>query len=326
MRSHGRNVLVGLLATLASNASATTQVHYVMGTFLRVVVDDEVPPAVFDGCFARARSLDRTFSRFDPSSELARLNAAGGGSASDEFRDVLARAIILAEETGGSFDVTVGAVTALWRMPHAPDHASIVSARRTVGRIAVEGARVRFAPGMQLDFDGFVKGVAVDACVAALRAAGVTRALVSFGESSLYGLGAPRGAPAWWLDVRGPDPDVAVARLALLDRAAAVSAVFGGAGHPPFARAHVVDPRSARPLTDDVVSVVVAPGAADAEAWAKAVLVGGAAGIATAEAGGEIQAARLARDGVALGAAMRATRALRVLARARPLGGEVALR
>jgi hypothetical protein len=28
-------------------------------------------------------------------------------------------------------------------------------------------------------------------------AAGVTRALVSFGESSLYGLGAPRGADAW---------------------------------------------------------------------------------------------------------------------------------
>src|SRR6185436_13752349 len=181
--------LVGLLATVVSTASATTQMHYVMGTFLRVVVDDEVPPVVFDGCFARARELDRTFSRFDPASELVRLNASGGGPASDDFRRVLARATVLTLATGGTFDVSVGAVTALMRLPGPPDRASLASARRTVGRIAVEGDRVRLAPGTQLDFDGFVKGVAVDACVAALRAAGVTRALVSFGESSLYGLG-----------------------------------------------------------------------------------------------------------------------------------------
>src|SRR6185503_20639391 len=99
--------------------------------------------------------------------------------------------------------------------------ASLASARRTVGRVAVERDRVRLAQGTQLDFDGFVKGVAVDACVAELRAVGVARALVSFGESSLYGLGAPRDASAWWLDVRGPDPEVAVARLGLRDRAAA---------------------------------------------------------------------------------------------------------
>ena len=312
---------MGLLAAFASTASATTQVHYVMGTFLRVVVDDDVQPSVFDECFARARALDRTFSRFDPTSELVRLNATGGGSASDVFRDVLARATVLTRATRGTFDVSVGAVTALWRQPGSPDPASLASARGTVGGVAIEGDRVRLAPGTALDFDGFAKGVAVDACVAALRAAGVTRALVSFGESSLYGLGAPRGESAWWLDVRGPDPEVAVARLGLRDRAAAVSAVFGGSGH--VARAHIVDPRSARPLTDDVVGVVVALDAAGAEASAKAVLV---AGIAAAEGAGDIQAARFARGGVAIGAAMRATRALRVLARARPLGGEVALR
>ena len=46
-----------------------------MGTFLRVVVDDDAPPAVFAECFARARTLDRTLSRFDPASEPARVRA-----------------------------------------------------------------------------------------------------------------------------------------------------------------------------------------------------------------------------------------------------------
>ena len=319
-------MVVGLVASLVPVASATTQIHYVMGTFLRVVVDDDVPPAAFDGCFARARDLDRTFSRFDPASELTRLNAHGGGPASHQLRAVLGRAVALAHATGGAFDVSVGAVTALWRRPTPPSAAEIRAARRSIGRVAMEGERVVVAPGTQLDFDGFVKGVAVDECVAALRAAGVTRALVSFGESSLYALGAPRGAADWQLDVRGADPDLVVARLGLRDRAAAVSAVFGGEGRRGGRRGHVVDPRSGRPLDEAAASVVVASSAADAEAWAKAVLVGGAAGLAAAEARGGVQAAHFGSDGVAVGPALRAAGALQVLARPRRLRGEVALR
>jgi FAD:protein FMN transferase len=306
---------------LASSAAASTQVHYVMGTFLRVVADDAAPPAVFDECFARARALDRTFSRFDQASELVRLNASAGGPASVEFRRVLDRAIELARATDGTFDPTVGAVTALWRGPARPDVAAVAAARWTVGHVAVDGERITLGPGTVLDFDGFAKGVAVDACVDALHTAGVTRALVSFGESSLYGLGAPRGADAWTVEVRGPDATVVVGRLALRDRGASVSAVFGGDGR----RAHVVDPRTGVPLREDAVSVIVAPNATDAEAWSKAALVAGPAGVRIAERGG-VEAARLDRRGVAIGASMRAAGSLSMFDRPRALGGEVALR
>ena len=316
-----RPLLLAAAFLLASTAGASTQVHYVMGTFLRVVVDDDVPPSAFDGCFARARALDRTFSRFDPASELVRVNAAAGGPASAEFRDVLVRGLALARATGGTFDPSVGAVTALWRAPARPAADAVAAARRTVGRVAVDGDRVMLGQGTVLDFDGFAKGVAVDACVDALRTAGVTRALVSFGESSLYGLGAPRDADAWTLDVRGPDPDVVVGRLALRDRGASVSAVFGGDGR----RAHVVDPRTGARLRGHAVSVIVAPSATDAEAWSKAALVAGPAGVRIAERGG-VEAARLDRRGVAMGASMRAARSLRMFDRPRTLAGEVALR
>ena len=317
-----RALVFAAAVLLATSAAASTQVHYVMGTFLRVDVDDDAPPAVFDECFARARALDRTFSRFDPTSELVRLNASAGGPVSPAFRAALDRALALARTTDGAFDPSVGAVMALWRAPERPDASAIAAARRTVGRVAVDGDRVSLGPGTALDFDGFAKGVAVDACVDALRAAGVTRALVSFGESSLYGLGAPRGKAAWTLDVRGPDPDVAVGRLALRDRGAAVSAVFGGAGR----RAHVVDPRTGALLHDAAASVIVAPTATDAEAWAKAVLVAGPAGVRDAERHGGVEAARLDRGGVAMGASMRAARSLRTFDRPHALGGEVALR
>lgn len=318
-------VLALVFATWSAAAHATTQMHYVMGTLLRVVVDDEVDLARFDACFDRARALDRMLSRFDPASELVRLNDAGGGPATPAFRGILAQALALGTATDGTFDVSVGAVTALWRTAGtAPSARAVAAARASVGRVAVDGDRVVLGPGTRLDFDGFAKGVAVDECVAGLRRAGVTRALVSFGESSLYGIGAPHGADAWTFDVRGPDPGVVVARLRLRDRAAAVSAVYGGAGGR--AHGHVVDPRTGRPLTDDVASVVVAPSAADAEAWAKTVLVRGPGGIAEAERTGGIQAARLGRASASIGRAMRAGRTLRVLADARPLGGEAELR
>jgi thiamine biosynthesis lipoprotein len=310
--------LAVVLALPASAARAATQVHYVMGTLLRVDVDGDVAPAVFAPCFAAARALDRTFSRFDPASELVRVNAAGGGPASPSFRAGLDAAMALARATGGTFDVTVGASTALWRRPRPPARGEVAAARASVGDVRIEDDRVTLGAGTRLDFDGLAKGLAVDECVAALRRHGVTRALVSFGESSLYAIGAPRGAAAWSLDVRGIDPAFAVARLALRDEAAAVSSVFGGAGRRTAGGCgHVVDPRSGRCLSDEAVSVVVAPRAADAEAWAKAVLVGG-----VHDDG--LVAARIARDGVALTGPMRER--LHVHARPRPLAGEVDLR
>ncbi|MGH7895998.1 MAG: FAD:protein FMN transferase, partial [Candidatus Binatia bacterium] len=65
-------------------ATATTQVHYVMGTYLAVTVDDGAPASMLAECFAEARALDRLFSRYDEASELTRLNAEGGGTASPE--------------------------------------------------------------------------------------------------------------------------------------------------------------------------------------------------------------------------------------------------
>jgi thiamine biosynthesis lipoprotein len=317
-----RRLLTSLLVLVASTATATTQVHYVMGTMLRVDVDDDVALDAFAPCFAAARDLDRTFSRFDPTSELARLNAAGSGTASEGFRRAVEHARELTRATHGAFDVSVGALSALWRAPDAPGRAAVVAARRTIGKVAVTGDRIVLGPGTQLDFDGFAKGLAVDACVAALRRAGITRALVTFGESSLYALGTPHDAPAWPVRVRGVEPSRAVARIALRDEAAAVSAVYGGEGRrTPAQRGHILDPRSGTCLADDAVGVVVAATAAAAEAYAKMVLVDGPRAAETAGAGG---AARITRAAVATSASMRDR--LRVYAHPQPIAGDVALR
>ncbi len=286
----------------ATWAAARTQVHYVMGTYLRITAEGASAAAAMTDCFRDARRLDDVFSRWSDASELSRLNAAAPDTraVSADMAALLARALELAAATDGAFDVRVGPLTALWRRPMPPTEAEVRAARAAAGSDAVRirGDRVALAAGARLDFDGIAKGWAVDACAARLRAAGVTSALVSLGESSLFALGAPADDARWRLAVRGPDPETSVGWLGLRDAGASVSATYGSEGKRAGHVAHVLDPHTGRPLADDAVAVVVAPSATDAEAWTKALLVWGRDGVARARAAGATAAIHLTADAI----------------------------
>src|SRR5437867_2144864 len=59
--------------------SEITEVHYVMGTYLRITAqhgDVTEARSAMRRCFAATRNFDERFSRFDSESELSRLNSA----------------------------------------------------------------------------------------------------------------------------------------------------------------------------------------------------------------------------------------------------------
>ena len=304
--------LLGTLLLVPSivRAAPIVELHYVMGTYLRITAPAAARPAMRQ-CFREARRLEEVFSRFDPTSELTRVNAAAGPTrVTPDFALLLARSQRLAAATDGAFDVTVGAVTALWRREAPPSDEELALARGGVGSVhaTLDGATLVRAPSTRLDFDGIAKGWAVDACTRLLRAAGVRSALVSFGESSIAALGHPSGAPDWTLGVRGAEPDDRVGRLHLRDLAVSVSATYGATGRQPGRVAHIVDPHTGRPLVDEAVGLVVARSATDAEAWSKALLVWGAGGVARIEALGAAGAVYVGPAGIRRGAAAGAAR------------------
>lgn len=277
-------VAVALLMGHRASAEAITEVHYVMGTYFTITIDHPDPVAgrtAMRRCFTAAREGERRFSRFDPTSELSRLNATVDGGAvtvSPEMAALLRRAMLLQTATAGSFDVRVGALTQLWRTVATwPTQAIIDRARPSASEpLELRGRTLLRTRGVRIDLDGIAKGWAVDRCVARLRAAGITRALLSLGESSLYAVGAPAGARGWELILRSLDVSRALGTLTLRDQAASVSAVFGherrvGGRHV----GHIVDPRTGWPLTTPAMAVVVSATATDAEAYSKAFLISG---------------------------------------------------
>jgi thiamine biosynthesis lipoprotein len=274
------------LAAGAAPATPVSEVHYTMGTYFSIRTEGmpEAPArAAMRQCFTEARRLEGIFSRFDRDSELSRLNAnneADRARLSETMADLLRRALLLRDATDGTFDVTIGALTALWRDSVTWPPAAAV--RRDGIGDRVERVRlhdrelVRVRPGVELDFDGVAKGYAVDRCVALLRAAGVARALVSLGESSQYALGAAEGQKGWQVLVRGTDPGTVLGTLELRDQALSASAVLGHSRELAGRRVgHIIDPETGRPLRANALAIVVADNATDAEAYSKAVLIWG---------------------------------------------------
>jgi thiamine biosynthesis lipoprotein len=297
-----------LLLPRLLSATLVTEVHYVMGTYLRATVehaDVQQARRAMRMCFATARREDERCSRFDAGSELARLNAGSASTikVSAEMAALLRRAQALRVATDGAFDVSVGALTALWRGATAWPRASVVGQAQAsvgAGALHLSGTTLTRRRGVRIDLDGIAKGWVIDRCVAQLRGAGIRRALLSFGESSWYAMGAQPGASAWAVEVRALDGAGSLGTLQLRDQALSASAVFGHEWQIAGRRVgHIVDPHSGYPLTKTAMAVVVAASATDAEALSKALLVRNAAALPGRTPGGRVYGALLVRpDGI----------------------------
>jgi len=313
---------LALAAALAGCAKAPSALQapavvsdgrYAMGTVLEITVvapDEAAGRAAIAEAFAVARALEALLSNWNPDSALMHLNAAAGRGpqrVDPELARVLAASRALSGRTRGAFDITVGPLVQLWRTAgergRLPTGAERRRARAAVGADGVSadpdaGTAEIARAGASVELGGIAKGWALDRMAERLRAAGVAAALLSFGQSSLWAIGAPPREPGWRLLVR--DPAGGFAGVATLrDRAVSVSDSVGQWTEIGGRRyGHVIDPRSGEPLVRTAQAVVLAPDAASAEAFSKALLVlSPAEGVALLEAEPGCEALLLEGDG-----------------------------
>lgn len=254
-----------------------------MGTDLEIVALADAPEAAIIALDV-LRAWDARFSRFRPDSELSRLNAAAGWpvAVTQEMLAVVGAALDAARATDGLFDPTLlphllhhGYDRTFLELPaDAPAPAGPPPRTGAWREIELDAARgtIRLPVDAGLDLGGIAKGMAVDAAVAAIVAAGIEVVAVSAG-GDLAVAGTPPGGDAWLiaLDETGPEPIV----VALASGALCTSSVTrrrwvrGGQ-----ARHHLLDPRTGEPATSDLRAVTVLAGdARQAEVAAKVALL-----------------------------------------------------
>ena len=133
-----------------------------------------------------------------------------------DVRDVLRQARQISEWTGGTFDVTFGALTDVWKFDHDQDNsvptADAIHARLPLidyRQIEIDdraGTVFLKRKGMKIHLGGIGKGYAVDRALAILRSAGLRDFMIQAG-GDLYVGGHKDGRP-WRLginDPRGPE-------------------------------------------------------------------------------------------------------------------------
>jgi thiamine biosynthesis lipoprotein len=221
--------------------------HYIMGTLLDCTLFD-LPAAqgrclLFQGVH-EVRRLELLLSLYDADSALSRLNRQAGRGpvqVAPELWQLLCLCAAFTRQTDGTFDVSTGALachesTALSRVSgHVPCPAFDLSA----------DGRVELAPGACLDLGGIGKGYAVDRLIALFQAAGVSRAFINFGESSLYTLGTPPEAQGWPILVRGLAQEEVLGVLWCQDGALSTSHSLGK--RLVTGASHILDPRTGLP-------------------------------------------------------------------------------
>jgi len=260
-----------------------------MGTVLEIALvvraaEEAQARALLERAFAEVERLESVLSTWRPESDASRLNRAAGQGpvrVDPDLVAVLARARDGSALTAGAFDLTVGPLVALWReaarRDRLPSPAELAAAREKVGAHRIRlpgGSRAELpAPGMAVDLGGIGKGYALDRVAALLGEAGVDAALLSFGQSSVRGIGRPPGAPGWRLALRAQAGGRPLT-VTLRDRSLSVSSSLGQAFEIAGERfGHVVDPRSGQALRRAARALVVAPDATRAEVLSTALVV-----------------------------------------------------
>lgn len=224
-----------------------------MGTRFDVILrgdEFEHLDAVAVAMLEEVQRLDGVLSRFDPRSEIARINREAAHHPVKVDREVFA----LLEQceqarlmTDGYFDVTLGASLLL----------------------DVERCTVQFPkPDVAIDLGGIGKGYALDCGREIVRRFHVERALLQGGTSSVLAI----GEDTWPVDVRHPLRfDQIVARLELANCGLSCSAIR----HAHQMESDVLNPLTQTPLDGNSACVVLAATATTAEIFSTALLAMG---------------------------------------------------
>jgi thiamine biosynthesis lipoprotein len=245
-----------------------------MGTIAEFAVvhpDPREAEWAIDAAVEELRWVERTMTRFDDQSDIGRANLFAARRPVVVTADtalVVLEALRWADATNGMYDPAAGQIVKLWDVNHRheppPESSLSVLAGRQlhrqveVGRHRGEPVLVYHDADVTLDLGAIAKGYAVDRAVDALRARGITQAVVNAG-GDLYALGsAPNDAP-WQIGVRDPNDTRAVAQiLPVSDGAVGTSGTymqfFRYRGHRYH---HLMDPTIAAPRRTTMQSYTV---------------------------------------------------------------------
>jgi thiamine biosynthesis lipoprotein len=234
-----------------------------MGTFVEVISPDKRAP---DIVFTEIKKIEELVSKYNPNSEIFRLNRMGESEVSPDTFYLLQKAREFWQVSDGAFDVTVGPLMDLWGFTdknyQVPDDKDIKKTLGLVGfdKISFDNSKnmVKFnISGMKIDLGGIAKGYAVDKAVNKLIAEGIRSCLINAG-GQIFCLGDKFGKP-WRVMIKNPSSQAASNYLLEVKNMAVATS---GDYEQFFVKdnkrySHIINPKTGYPVDNNIVSVTV---------------------------------------------------------------------
>ncbi len=266
--------------------------YYVFGTLVEIIIRTEDEPGAQAALAAAGRELRRIHENAHAwrPGELTRLNRALAAGrrfrASPFLLGLLQQARGFSRLSGGLFNPAIGRLIALWGFhadtrptgpPPAPEQIdALVQLKPVMGDIRLDGLIVSSRNrAVQLDFGGFAKGAALDRIGQLLKQRGFRNAILNAGgDVNVLG---HHGKRRWRVAIRHPLHWGVIASVEL--EPGEVLYTSGNyeryREHEGVRYAHIIDPRSGRPVSGIVSASVLARNGALADAAATALAVAG---------------------------------------------------
>lgn len=261
----------------------------------QVLLAAEGPEEFVETGFHQAQAFieesEKRFTRFSDQSELAELNLSAGTwfQASADMFELVSLAARLHLQTQGLFDPAILDALEMAGYDRSMDvireqgvqAPSPVLIRPRIYRfvdvrLEPQTNRIFLPDGMRIDLGGIAKGWIAERA-ARILSNWVTACAVDAG-GDIFFIGVPQGEPHWRVSLEDPvEPDKTLAVLKITGGAVATSSTIRRRWKQDRKiQHHLIDPRTRQPANSDWISVtVIGQHAAEAEVFAKALLIGG---------------------------------------------------
>lgn len=194
------------------------QEKFLLGTYTRIRIYDKGKEAALKPAFARIEKLGDEITINDKGSEIDEINAQAGiqpVKVTDDIYYLLKEAYAYSVKSNGGFNMTIGAITQLWRIGFAdarkPAQAEIDEALKHIDYHKVQfddQAKTVYLTekGMIIDLGAIAKGYITDEVVKVLQKNKVSTAIVDLGGNVFVVGHSPRGTEEpWTIGIQDPN-------------------------------------------------------------------------------------------------------------------------
>lgn len=272
-------VIIFLISGCAQEAPLS-ETRFFIGTVCFISVYDNKNQTALDEAFKKIEALERLLSANMTETEVELVNRNAGileTHVSAETFEVVKKGLEYSAMSGGTFDITIGPLTSLWRIGSSsatvPDAEDLDKAVGLIDFADVEidgGDYTVFliSQGMRLDLGAIAKGYIADEAAKVLVENGIGSAIINLG-GNVVALGS-NGGKAWSIGVRNPlsDADEIVGVIQCADKSIVTSGIYeryfeeGGTRYH-----HILNPATGYPFDNELASVtIVGESSADCDA------------------------------------------------------------